>query len=62
MKALDMDEHRLAHESGVDITLIRKYLNEDPSKHVHVGEKNAPRIAKALNLDTIKLLYGPRAA
>lgn len=57
-----MDEHKLAEVSGVDITLIRRYLDEDPEKRVHVGEKNAPRIAKALSLDLLKLLYGNRAA
>lgn len=62
MKAADMDEHKLAEASGVDITLIRRYLDEDVEKRVDVGQKNAPRIAKALGIDTLKLLYGNRAA
>ena len=57
-----MDEHELAKASGVDISLIRKYLDDDADKRVKIGEKNAPRIAKALNVDLVELLYGHRAA
>lgn len=65
MKTAGMDEHKLAETSGVDITLIRRYLEDDPEKRVKVGEKNAPRIAKALNLThdgIVELLFGSRAA
>ncbi len=62
MKAAGFDEHKLAEVSGVDITLIRRYLDEDTEKRVKIGEKNAPRIAKALSVDIVELLYGHRAA
>lgn len=48
----------LAGESGVDVTLIRRYLAEE----VEIGLKNAPRLAKALCIDAGLLVFGERAA
>ncbi len=58
MKAKGWGEGELAEASGVNQSLIGRYLRAK----VDVGMKNAPRLAKALGIDTMKLLYGPRAA
>jgi transcriptional regulator with XRE-family HTH domain len=58
MKTKGWGESELAAASGVHQSLIGRYLRAE----VDVGTKNAPKLAKALGLDTLKLLYGPRAA
>jgi transcriptional regulator with XRE-family HTH domain len=58
MKAKGWEEGDLAEASGINQSLIGRYLRAE----VDVGQKNAPRLAKALGIDTLKLLYGPRAA
>jgi transcriptional regulator with XRE-family HTH domain len=58
MKAKGWDALAAAAESGVDVTLIRRYLDDE----VSIGVKNAPRLADALGVDVAALLYGQRAA
>lgn len=62
MKAKRLNEIKLATESGVDSSLIYRYLNEDESERVAIGKRNAPRLAKALGVSVVELLYGKRAA
>ncbi len=49
-----MDEHQLAEKSGVDITLIRRYLKGE----VEIGLRNAPRLAAALGCKASDLVFG----
>lgn len=58
MKVKDWGESDLAAASGVHQSLIGRYLRAE----VDVGPKNAPRLAKALGIDTLALLYGKRVA
>lgn len=58
MKAKGWNESELALASGVHQSLISRYL----SRKANVGHKNAPLLAKALEIDTMVLLYGKRAA
>lgn len=58
MKAKGWRESELAAASGVHQSLIGRYLKSK----ANVGPKNAPRLAKALEIDTMTLLYGKRAA
>lgn len=63
MKAANIpDAVALAKSAGVDVTMVRKYLDEDPAKWVEIGKRNAPAIAKALNLPVAEVLYGNKAA
>jgi transcriptional regulator with XRE-family HTH domain len=57
MKDANMNERQLAEASGVDITLIRRYLK----KQVNIGLDNAPRLAKALRCDPGLLVFGGAA-
>jgi hypothetical protein len=52
------DPNRLARESGVDVSLCRRYLWGD----VEVGDKNAPRLAEALGVQPGELIWGRSAA
>lgn len=47
----------LSTASGVDVSLIRRYLDD-----VDIGQKNAPRLAKVLDVEVMSLLYGEQAA
>lgn len=47
----------LARESGVDSSLIGRYLREE----VEIGRRNAPRLAVALDIDPAHLLFGAPA-
>jgi hypothetical protein len=68
MKRLGWDARgsTLSERSGVHITLVRRYLDDE----VNVGAKNAPKLAQALGLSVEDVLYGtpperaakPRAA
>lgn len=58
MTAKGMDPLALAAASGVDVTLIRRYLDEQ----VAVGVKNAPRLAAPLGIEASTLVFGARAA
>jgi hypothetical protein len=58
MAAKGMDAISLAAESGVDVTLIRRYLDEQ----VAIGVKNAPRLAEPLGIDASTLIFGEKAA
>lgn len=58
MARKDWGAVELAARSGVDVTLIRRYLNEE----VEVGAKNAPRLARALGVEPALLLFGECAA
>ena len=58
MKAAQLDEVGLSKASKVDVTMIRKYLSDDPDQWVEIGKKNAPALAKALSLPVTQVLYG----
>lgn len=62
MKAAQLDEVGLSKASKVDVTMIRKYLAEDPDQWVEIGKKNAPALAKALSLPVVQVLYGTQSA
>lgn len=47
----------LSDQSGVDVTLIRRYLDGQ----VTVGIKNAPRLARSLGVEPASLLFGEAA-
>ena len=57
LAAQGTDDTTLAARSGIDITLIRRYL----AGEVRVGVKNARRLASALNLSLEEVLYGAPA-
>ena len=52
-----IDDTELSLRSGIDITLVRRYL----SGEVRVGVKNARRLAAALRLSLEEVLYGAPA-
>lgn len=52
MEAKGWDAIRLAEESGVDVTLIRRYLHGQ----VSIGLKNAPLLAAPLGIEWSRLL------
>lgn len=62
MKAAQLDEVALSKASKVDVTMIRKYLAENPDHWVEIGKKNAPALAKALGVPVVQVLYGTQSA
>jgi transcriptional regulator with XRE-family HTH domain len=59
-KAMDLrklTDHDLAKLTGIDITLIRRYLRSE----VRIGLRNAPRLATTLNISIESLIYGDAA-
>lgn len=64
MKAKGWDELELARESGVHITLVRRYFGKycEKKKPIKIGPRNALRFAKALDVEVAALLYGSKAS
>ncbi len=63
MKAKKLEDvGALSKASGVDVSLCRRYLDENPAEWVQIGSKNAPRIGAALGLDPAELIFGRRAS
>jgi transcriptional regulator with XRE-family HTH domain len=57
LKAKGWDDNKLADETGIHITLVRRYLHDE----VNIGLKNGLRIAHALGV-TVESLVARHAA
>ena len=54
MEARNWDVMRLSRETGIDDSLLRRYLCEE----VDIGLRNAPKLSKALSIPVTDLLFG----
>jgi transcriptional regulator with XRE-family HTH domain len=52
LKSKGWDDTKLADETGIHITLVRRYLHDE----VHIGLKNGLRIAHALGVSIESLV------
>lgn len=48
----------LSKDSGVALSECARYVSDDKKRHMKIGPKNAPKIATALGLPIMVVLYG----